>query len=577
MSSTTTSLKKDRKTPGVYVTEFPAFPPSIVGVATAVPIFIGYTETAMDPSSQKPAYLQAVPIGSMADYTAAFGYGYDTSYTVAQVNTDPTKLVAYDFQANFVDSTAKTVSAQFVVGATVAGAVVGDIAPQFNLYTAMQLFYANGGGSCFVVSVANYWGKTDVIPTPAAPAVSVDGTLLAAGLDVSQDTRGPTMLVIPDACMLGTPTDYSAYGTLAVKMLKQASLLQDRVAILDLPGALNPDNWTKPGLIATRSAFYDQIAAAQNSFSYGVAYAPAVETSILTTDDVTFNNLGGSADSIKTMNNLLNTQAVAAYADPDTLKSVQAHIAQAFLAGAGAEYAQPDTTLFPAPPTDPVALAQYTTTLDQYLVNAVPLFGQIEQILVSKLNAAPPSGILAGVWTANDASRGVWNAPANVSLASVIAPKVLLTDLDQADYNVPLNGEAIDILRALVNRGTVVWGARTLDGNSLDYRYIQVRRTLIYIEQSIKGALQQFVFAANDGGTWTTVTAAISNFLTNLWQSGGLMGDKASDAFTVQCGLGSTMTGLDILNGYMIVNVTVQMIHPAEFIELTFTQTMQGV
>ena len=69
----------------------------------------------------------------------------------------------------------------------------------------------------------------------------------------------------------------------------------------------------------------------------------------------------------------------------------------------------------------------------------------------------------------------------------------------------------------------------------------------------------------------------ISGFLTALWNEGGLMGDKASDAFTVQCGLGSTMTAQDVLDGYMIVQVTLQMIRPAEFIELTFKQTMQGV
>jgi phage tail sheath protein FI len=122
----------------------------------------------------------------------------------------------------------------------------------------------------------------------------------------------------------------------------------------------------------------------------------------------------------------------------------------------------------------------------------------------------------------------------------------------------------------------VVWGARTLDGNSLDWKYIQVRRTLIYVEQSIEASLQPFVFAANDGKTWVAVTSMVSNFLQGLWSQGGLMGAKADEAFTVSCGLGSTMTPLDVLDGYMIVQVTLQMIRPAEFIELTFKQKMQG-
>ena len=95
---------------------------------------------------------------------------------------------------------------------------------------------------------------------------------------------------------------------------------------------------------------------------------------------------------------------------------------------------------------------------------------------------------------------------------------------------VPDTGDDREACRAdFVNRGPVVWGARTLDGNSLDYRYIQVRRTLIYIETSVRTALNQFVFAPNDGQTWVAVTAMVSGFLTNLWSQGGLMGDKASD------------------------------------------------
>lgn len=421
------------------------------------------------------------------------------------------------------------------------------------------------------------------------------------------------MLVVPDACLLvkKDPTtganDYTEYSKVVVKMLEQAGTLMDRVAILDLPGALDPASWSVAGMEAERSAFYTAIAPAADYFSYGAAYGPALETSRLAVGDVTYQNLCGTKDAIIYANNLLTTQALTTYpptADPTTgdmvytasFTDVAANIAAAFpVTGTTAvpapyasssigQIANPDSKSQPAQlvvsvpgsvaaPTDPNKIQ----SLDQYLLNATPMLSNLQQILVSKLNVAPPSGIMAGIWTRNDANKGVWNAPANVTLNEVIAPMVVLNDAQQGDYNVPLNGNAIDILRAMPDRGTVVWGARTLDGNSLDYRYIQVRRTLIYIEQSIKQALQQFVFAPNDGGTWATVVATISNFLTQFWQAGGLMGDKASDAFTVNCGVPTTMSGLDVLNGYMIVNVTVQLIHPAEFIELTFTQTMQGV
>ncbi len=103
-----------------------------------------------------------------------------------------------------------------------------------------------------------------------------------------------------------------------------------------------------------------------------------------------------------------------------------------------------------------------------------------------------------------------------------------------------------------------------------------MRRTIIYAEQSIRAGLGAFADAPNTAATWVAVTATMSSFLTNLWQQGGLIGAKASDAFTVQCGLGSTMTSGDILEGRMVASVTMQMLRPAEFMELTFVQKMQG-
>jgi phage tail sheath protein FI len=585
---------KDRKTPGVYVTEVGAFPSSMVGVATAVPIFIGYTETARDPSTGQSIYLQPIPLTSMADYRRYFGAAFDVRGVVAAAASS----ADVDFDALSWDGSANgPSSAGYTVATSVTPAGTMTYGPQFNLYAAMELFFANGGGNCFVISVANYWGTTTT-PTGAAPA-PIDANKLLAGLAISNDTRGGTMLVVPDACLLvGTDAEgaltYPGYQSVVVEMLRQSGTLRDRMAILDLPGALAPANWSEDAMQQEANAFYTAIAPAEPWFSYGAAYGPALLSSLLANTDLAYPDLTGSAASTTLMNNLLTTQALSLYTTdilgptsikfPSRFTEVTAHIAAAFpVAGASPIVSDPANVIGVirglavslagpvAAPTDGAGIA----ALGQYLLGAVPLLGTIQQALANKLNIVPPGAAMAGAWTLTDADRGVWNAPANMSLNQVIKPLVLLGDTQQAGYNMPSNGNAIDILREFANRGTVVWGARTLDGNSNDYRYIQVRRTLIYIDQSIKQALEPFAFAANDGTTWAAVTAMISGFLTQLWESGGLMGDKASDAFTVLCGLGSTMSGEDILNGEMIASVTVQMIHPAEFIQLTFTQMMQ--
>lgn len=447
---------------------------------------------------------------------------------------------------------------------------------QFNLYWQMRLFFANGGGNCYVVSVGSYWANElpvtmpDPVPDTWFPG-SITASDLEAGITAAGYAVGPTMTVIPEACQL----DQAGYGPVAIAMLGQASTLQDRVAILDLPGCMTAD--TIDELQACQTNLSTAIAPQVASVSYGVAYAPAVVTSIVTTGDILYTNLVAADDGDNgVINNILTTQAKQLYSGAQ-LTEIQAAIASAFpmaAATTGTQYST-STAGYPGPiDNKPSTLSQWQTSLDNLLLNALPVFAQIEQQIANSMNIAPPSGMLAGVWTKSDAQSGVWNAPANISLAAVTAPLYNMNDTEQAGFNMPTNGQAIDVLRAQPGRGTVVWGARTLDGNSQDYRYVQVRRTLIYVEQSIKTALQTYVFAPNDATTWATVTASVDSFLTGLWQQGGLMGSKASEAFTVSCGLGTTMTSQDILNGYMVVAVTLQMIHPAEFIELTFTQSM---
>ena len=187
----------------------------------------------------------------------------------------------------------------------------------------------------------------------------------------------------------------------------------------------------------------------------------------------------------------------------------------------------------------------------------------------------PPSAAMAGLYTMTDNARGVWKAPANIGVLGISSPAFEISDDEQQDLNVDVNGKSINAIRSFIGEGTLVWGARTLDGNSLDWRYVNVRRTMIMLEQSVKLAAKAYVFEPNDAQTWVTIKSMISNFLTGIWKRGGLAGAVPADAFSVHVGLGETMTGEDILEGILRVTVLVAITRPAEFIEITFQQQMQ--
>jgi uncharacterized protein len=187
----------------------------------------------------------------------------------------------------------------------------------------------------------------------------------------------------------------------------------------------------------------------------------------------------------------------------------------------------------------------------------------------------PPSPAVAGVFANVDRTRGVWKAPANVSLNSVVKPEALLSDLDQEDFNVDAeNGKSINIIRQFVGRGNLVWGARTLAGNNNEWKYVNVRRFFNMVEESCQNATRQFVFEPNDANTWVRVKGMIDNYLTNLWRVGALQGAKPEHAFYVAVGLNQTMTADDILNGLLIVEIGLAVVRPAEFIVLRFSHKL---
>lgn len=183
----------------------------------------------------------------------------------------------------------------------------------------------------------------------------------------------------------------------------------------------------------------------------------------------------------------------------------------------------------------------------------------------------PPSGAIAGIYTMVDNTRGVWKAPANVSVNGIKDITQHITSQQQENMNVPLDGKAVNAMRPFPGKGILIWGARTLDGNSMDWRYLNVRRTITMVEVSVKQSTAWVLFEPNDANTWVRIKAQIENFLTILWRQGALSGAKPGDAFFVHVGLNETMTADDILEGRLIAEIGLAMMRPAEFIILRFS------
>ncbi|WP_019498205.1 phage tail sheath family protein [Pseudanabaena sp. PCC 6802] len=218
----------------------------------------------------------------------------------------------------------------------------------------------------------------------------------------------------------------------------------------------------------------------------------------------------------------------------------------------------------------------YVSTYEKSLYDRYPIYQNIIRGINDTSTTIPPSGAIAGIYAMVDGQRGVWKAPANVSLASVIEPTYNF-DLSETDsLNVDANaGKSINAIRSLTGKGTLVLGARTLAGNDNEWRYISVRRFFNMVEESVKKSTFWAVFEPNDANTWVKVRGMIENYLNQKWREGALAGATPKDAFFVKCGLGITMTAQDILEGRMNVEIGMAVVRPAEFIILKFSHKLQ--
>jgi uncharacterized protein len=633
------------KTPGVYVEEVSTFPTSVVRVATAVPVFLGVTETN---------YKSMVPvkIRSLVEYERL--YGGEPPDQSAGRTLDVTLSAAPDYAITAV-----------------------NVSSNFSLYQSVRLFYANGGGDAYILSLNDY---DDGMPHPYLYTDAVFTAL--------SKIDEPTLVLAPDAWHF----DKVDLGVVQKKMLAHCANMQDRFAILDIV------HDTGNTVAQDVGDFRDEIGTL--NLKYGAAYYPELLSTLGPTPptSVYYFSLNGGALTLDALGAAIGDDAIigwtAAKADyvtaplagasfmtyrsnydglstPVTLKTqlvarmdlikdvvdhiynwqhvvnltnleVQDLIARiadgvdsplAILTQKMVDYDMGFPVGFPvgelgsvdnltygayshtSPGSVPAiygpgpgyteagAAGAATSPVDHFKALFDEAYGYLLQIFqlvqslvpgnqlfttswkVAEINSAlvntgyrlPPCGAIAGIYAVNDATKGVWHAPANMSLNAVreVARKIQSVDLD--DLNIPAlgNGKAVNAIRPFQGKGVLVYGARTLAGNDNEWRYVPVRRLFNMVEESVKKASEPYVFEPNDGNTWVKVKGMIENFLLGLWRDGALAGAVPKDAFFVKVGLGQTMTADDILNGKMIIEIGMAAVRPAEFVILKFSHKMQ--
>jgi len=482
-------------TPGVYVKEIKVFPPSVAEVESAVPAFVGYTQTAKK-DADNDLILKPTPIFSMTQFEQYYGRAHVPEYDIAITET-----------SDGVKTSTLTAPVSPVPGFT--------LLPDYLLYHAVRMYFENGGGGpAYIVSVGLYQDAPAFDLTGDGGTDPATAYGLQDGLDKVKLEDEPTLLVVPEAVKL----TYAKYLTLTQAMLGQASDLGDRFAILDAFDGYKPalddvdaGGTTKSVVAANRDAW----PVDTDILKYGAAYYPFVKTAMNPPFDETTVNVtlpaGGAAVTLASLKN----------ADTANYNEAKALLAKVFL-------------------------------------------------------VLPASGAVTGVYAYTDTARGVWKAPANVSLNDVLEPVVKLDDTAQGPLNVdPTSGKSINALRAFAGKGTLVWGARTLACNDNEWRYVNVRRFFNMVEESVKKSTYWAVFESNDSNTWVKVRGMIESYLTQKWREGALAGATPKDAFFVRVGLGTTMDAQDILEGRMNVEIGMAVVRPAEFIILKFSHKMQ--
>jgi uncharacterized protein len=541
--------------PGVYIQELPSLVHSVQPAPTSIAVFVGYTHPFLTANFGTP-----VPLFSFADYQTNFGGFFFTPF-----------LPDY----------------------------VGQ---------AVYQFFLNGGPMCYVVGLQAEWyysgGAQQVKFVPATAPVPTDSpnivftALQPVGITATAAATGtigiPMTVAISNLrsserstasdpsppldtadIVISYGTTVETYRTVTIANLQTTSDLNSNVPV---PAGAAAPMLQSSGLVkVTLSDPPPTAFPSAGSFTLGYATGsiPQSGWTAMNFSESQWGNVFEDNQPLDKVSvfNLLVTPGVSdpgvtsegvAYCErkrafyimdtpsPDTT-GWDANSVVTALAG--------NTALSPSPPASINAAVYYP-----WLATTNPITGLP--------STAPPSGFVAGIYGQEDSSRGVWKSPAGIETALLgttgVDPNGLMTDSQQGIFN----NNAIDCLRQFSSVGTVVFGARTTAAANLaqqQWKYVAVRRTALFIEQSLYASLTWAVFEPNATPLWNALTQEVGAFMLSLFRQGAFAGDTPSQAFLVQCDA-TTTTATDIANGVVNILVGFAPLVPAEFVVVQIAQ-----
>ncbi|MER5465069.1 MULTISPECIES: phage tail sheath C-terminal domain-containing protein [unclassified Streptomyces] len=593
--------------PGVFVEEISTGPRPITGVATSTAGMVGVT--ARGPDSGKPKL-----VTSLLDFHRLFG-GFlprpgDADVAAADANGIRWWLLPLAVKGFFDNGGQRLYVKRIVppaVGSTKASATLVDQATPPVPVLAAEAVQAGEGGNALHAVLRLARSATFAVVAPAAPpAGDPPATVTIAGLGAI-DTDSTVLLVPADRTQqpsLHTVVSHAPDGvnvTLTLDRPPAAAAVEGdtlvlagfRLEIVDAPPGVPRQTRTVPSALNPPAADLATLATAVGadpdallSLTIGADPLPFLSSGVSRTDPgrplaaldlaggaggaggltpadyIGVDGGSGNRTGIQALEDIDEVAicAVPGVWDPTVLDGLNTHC----------EILGDRFAVFDGPPAaDLEAIRDFREPLSTDRAALYYPWLQVPNPAGAGTAKAPPSGHMIGVYARTDVERGVHKAPANTVLRGIVPGAGLASDVTRREQDT-LNPVGINVLRAFPNLGQRVWGARTLSDDTR-WRYVNVRRLFLFIEESLDEGLQWVVFEPNAEQLWASVRQSISSFLTEVWRAGALAGTTPEEAFYVVCDR-STMTEDDLAQGRLVCQVGVAPVFPAEFVVVRIQQ-----